>query len=254
MEMLSPTDILSRCADKYAACASYRDRGEVVTLIKMARGTSTERKPFSTHFINPDCFRFEYFIRTAEPDEKKGRYVIWSDRGKVGSHWSYNPSADNGESLGTRLAAATGVSGGSAHTIPSLLLPSEIKGGAFDRFDVEARSFDASGTPCYRLDGRSPHVDAPLSYWIDAESFLIRRIHQTVEFTLAIQDKLARDAEDSLRMFLAAHPERAREFPAVHLPRATEAFSTVCTTCYTPELDPSIAPEVFTDPLGPHGP
>lgn len=253
--MISPYEILRRTAETYGSCSSYRDVGEVVTRTTMSRGVSTESKPFSTHFITPHRFRFEFYTRTSEPDEKPDRLVIWSDRRVVGSRWSVRPEIDLGAKLGERLEAAAGISDGASHALPSLLLPFEFKVRLLEGFTVDACSLDEAERPCYKLVGTCSYWDLqPKSYWIDAESFLIRRIHEANEFTREVLDRIARESQMSRQRFIAAHPERAREIPPTPQLQAVEPFSTDCTTSYTPELDPSIPPEVFTDPLGPHGP
>jgi hypothetical protein len=100
------------------------------------------------------------------------------------------------------------VSGGSAHTVPSLLLPEEIGGRKLTGLvGIKlARQEQVNGVPCHHLIGRSrarspktqAQVDAevlrvtgrpaqnskrePTHLWIAVESFLLRRMESRVVF------------------------------------------------------------------------
>ncbi len=71
------------------------------------------------------------------------------------------------------LAEITGVSGGSAHTVPSLLLPGSVSGSAFGNMtDVTCMDdADIGTTRCHRLKGR--FANATLTLWIDAKTNLL---------------------------------------------------------------------------------
>ena len=86
------------------------------------------------------------------------------------------------ESLGLAVAGATGVSGGSAHNIPSLLLPKEVGGRKLTDVADTKRISDAmiNETPCYRI--RGTYADDPITIWIDQETHLVRRIDTQSEF------------------------------------------------------------------------
>ena len=70
-------------------------------------------------------------------------------------------------SLGNGIAGATGVSGGSAHTIPALLLPDQIGGRKLTAMTHLERLPDEAldGTLCFKLQGR--FGDRPTTLWLD---------------------------------------------------------------------------------------
>jgi len=128
-------EIMEEVRAAYASCASYRDRGNVRTDFLRPSGElymSTDR-PFLTVFQRPDRFRYEY-----RDDDTCRRYVVWREGVAVRSRWDMMRAEQREESLVLALAGATGVSGGSAHTVPSLLLPDEFEGNTVRQFvDVE---------------------------------------------------------------------------------------------------------------------
>src|SRR5437660_3207129 len=115
---MNPEQILAALAEVYAECGSYRDCGQVVTRFVHLDDNPprTVMQPFSTAFVRPHRFRFEY-------RDEYGRYIVWANGEAVQTWWDVSPGVEQQESLEMALAGATGVSGGSAHTIPALLMP-----------------------------------------------------------------------------------------------------------------------------------
>jgi hypothetical protein len=132
-------------ATTYAACESYRDSAEVTNFFSPQH---IAVKPFRTAFVRPDQFRFEY----DDPDPEKP-YIVWAKGDEVRTWWYVKPDVQNPSSLGLGIAGATGVSGGSAHTIPDQLLPDQIGGrSVVSLTDLTRLSDDAvDDTPCFKL-------------------------------------------------------------------------------------------------------
>src|SRR5262245_30622258 len=72
-EGLKAQDVLDRMAKAYAGCKSYRDSGVVKTVFIEATGNRTVEKPFTTAFVRPDRFRFEY---KEEAGGQERRYIV----------------------------------------------------------------------------------------------------------------------------------------------------------------------------------
>jgi hypothetical protein len=203
---MSPEQILSAQAEVYATCASYRDAGVVTTrFINTDGGGHTTTRPFETAFVRPDRFRFEYRSRHFEEDDWD-RCIVWAGGGDVRTWWDVTRGVESPESLGLALSGATGVSGGSAHTVPALLLPDLIRGRSLTQMvDVVSLGDDSLGdVTCYRLSGRfvRPPSDpalmeqvlgdfarqlervehSPVTVWVDRGTFLIRRIEEATRF------------------------------------------------------------------------
>lgn len=179
-DVLTAEQILDRMAKAYATCKSYHDSGVVKTIFIKTGGNLTVEKPFTTAFVRPDRFRFEY-------KEQKGggqeyRYIVWRKDKEVKTWWDVRPGIEKEESLGLALAGATGVSGSSAHTIPALLLPEEVGGRRLTDITKAQRIKDAKldKAECYCIEGELANDSTTL--WIDKTTFLVRRIDKQTTF------------------------------------------------------------------------
>jgi outer membrane lipoprotein-sorting protein len=177
-EGASAKEIIDRMAEVYAGCKSYRDSGLVKTLFVQKGGNRTVEKPFKTAFVRPGQFRFEY----DEKGNPKSRFIIWSKGKEIRTWWDVTPGVESPESLDLALAAATGVSSSSAHTIPQLLLPHKVSGRSIKDIEGAKRGEDGKleKVDCFRIDGK--FGDHPVTLWIEKTSFLVRRIDEQVNF------------------------------------------------------------------------
>ena len=62
----SAKQILDHVAKTYADCKSYRDSGVVKTVFVQQDGNRTEEKSFTTAFVRPDRYRFEFTDATGK--------------------------------------------------------------------------------------------------------------------------------------------------------------------------------------------
>jgi len=172
---LTAQQILEKMATTYATCNSYRDSG-VVTNFFNPRHIVV--KPFRTAFVRPDRFRFEYDDPTPEK-----RYVVWAKGNDVRTWWYIKPGAGRPPSLQNGIAGATGVSGGSAHTVPALLLPDRIGGRKLTAMtDLKRVPDETLGrTPCFKLEGR--FANAPMTLWLEKSTYLVLRIAEDTGLT-----------------------------------------------------------------------
>jgi hypothetical protein len=196
---MSPEQILAAMAEVYAECGSYRDRGQVVTRFIHDSNPFTTAQRFVTAFVRPDRFRFEY-------REEDRRYIVWTDGEVVRTWWDVGRRLDEPTSLGLALAGATGVSSGSAHTVPSLLMAPELGEWRLSYLEevISLGDVRLDDITCYRLQGWDPPSEAnpsadeeflrltgqpperevagPLTLWIDRGTFLLRRIEEQVQY------------------------------------------------------------------------
>ena len=113
--------LLRLVAERYAEARSYADLG-VVTIRFELGGTPYEiRRPFRTAFVRPDRFRFEFYEDAGVGPAQ--HYIVWQEGERVATYSLARRAATRQESLGSAIAGGTGISGGSAHAIPTLLLP-----------------------------------------------------------------------------------------------------------------------------------
>jgi hypothetical protein len=177
---LSATQILTRVEQVYAGCTSYSDTGVVTTVFHRDNGiTRTDEKPFKTAFVRPDRFRFEY--SETSTNGRKSQYVVWRNASEVKSRWTIRRGVKNEASLSIAIAGATGVSGGSAHTVPALLMPGEIEGLKLSDLSqvTRAQSQKWRDEDCFRIDGIQ--LEGVISLWVDRNTFLIRRLDERKE-------------------------------------------------------------------------
>jgi outer membrane lipoprotein-sorting protein len=175
---LTAQQILDKMAITYATCQSYRDSGVVTNDFgPHSAGEHFPRhidvKPFRTAFVRPDQFRFEYDDATLERP-----YIVWAKGSEVRTWWYIKPGVEKSSSLDLGIAGATGVSSGSAHTIPMLLLPDRLTGAKLSAMTDLTRLPDESldGTPCFKLQGKYGFGNQPRAVWFEKATFLLRRI------------------------------------------------------------------------------
>jgi hypothetical protein len=118
-------------------------------------GSDETRIGFETDFERPELFSFSF---TAESSASGGgraeRYSCRIDcnGALVRMEGDLPPDFDRPDSLGLAIASLTGVSFGSAHTIPRLLMPDLVEGRELFGF-----KFRAMGDPVL-IDGESHHA------------------------------------------------------------------------------------------------
>jgi hypothetical protein len=167
--------ILNLMAETYKHCTTYRDSGVLTTNNKTFR-TAT----FSTAFVRPDRFRFEYQM-VIPVIGRTQRNLVWREGQDVRS-WSDDESEiSNERSFESAIAGATGVSLGSAYEIPSLLLPDEIEGRRLTSMKSATRLDDAKlgEINCFRVRGELGK--SSITVWIDSKTLLIRKIEEAFD-------------------------------------------------------------------------
>ena len=202
-QTLSPEQILEKMVSVYASCNSYADEGEVRTIFIQNGARRTVVKPFSTAFVRPSNFRFEFEDR--RPDDNWIYYIVWRDATSIKSSWSIKPGIRTFESLSLALAGATGVSSSAAINVPSLLM-SDL--GDSHRIQTLSQlrltgEETIGGQTAFGIEGRDWRSNL-VTIWIDKESFLLLKIYETKKF---------------------------------------ESFETETTTTYRPHINANISPE-----------
>ncbi len=162
------TEVLERVAHAYAAASTYVDRGVVTDRFTTAQGGRTKTKPFETAFERPSRFRFEF-----RDDGKSARaFTIWTEGDRAFSRWFVTGNRiEQARNLSFAIAGATGVSSGSAYTVPSLLMPQELTGSkVLELADARVEGVELiDGHRCYRVTGKRIG-DSVRTLWIDVES------------------------------------------------------------------------------------
>jgi hypothetical protein len=123
---LDAKTLFNHVLDKYKICKSYKDEGIVITTSTDESKQPPQEISFKTFFVRPNYFRFYW-----EDGYGTGN-TVWFD-GK-NAHLYFLGKLDDPEHLSAAIAGATGVSSGSAHTIPRLLMPDQVAGHSLAEF------------------------------------------------------------------------------------------------------------------------
>ena len=176
--------LLEEVAARYTSMTSYSDCGAVHTqLIDNDRMFTTI---FSTLYKKPSLYRFEFERPHPYPPLQKiiTRHAVVFDgstaytRKQTGTD---APQSEFAENFSLAIAAATGVSSGSAHRIGRLLIPAIGGLSILDLVDLRL-SMDTvvDGTPCHSVAARYPKSATPdMEFVIENDTLLIRRIKTT---------------------------------------------------------------------------
>jgi outer membrane lipoprotein-sorting protein len=175
---LSAQQIVERMAKAYSDCKSYRDSGIVETLFVEAVGNRTVKKPFTTAFVRPDRFRFEYKETLGNQEM---RFIAWSNAKEVQTWWDVKPGIEKAQSLVLALGGAAGVSGNASLNIPQLLLPDKMGWRRLALTEPKrAEDGKLDKVECFRVEGK--YGGNPITVWMDKKSYLVRRIDEQAAF------------------------------------------------------------------------
>lgn len=180
-QSLSAQQIMDRTISVYANCNSYVDEGEVRTIFLARNRRRTVIKPFTTAFVRPSDFRFEY--KELRGEEVWSNYIIWKDAESVKTWWSIRPGVENPPNLSFAVAGATGVSSGSAVTVPALLMPEITSGNRIKTLsDLKLIGNEViNGRKAHKIEGTDFRKNN-VTLWVDSESMLIVKIFQKTIF------------------------------------------------------------------------
>lgn len=172
---LSADEVIARMVKVYETCQSYRDEGVVETEIMGVM----EKKPFSTYFVRPNLFRYE-FTHFAHPwgIGPKHRYVVWWDAKTIRSWWTVKPATQTHDSFGSAIAGPTGISGKSASRIPSLLVPGTHWGSGFKlvKGSILLGEESIDEILCYKIEFSHRSNELVSTVWIDKQRFVLLKI------------------------------------------------------------------------------
>ncbi len=177
----SPQQILDKMVSVYASCNNYADEGRVETIFFQNSGRSrTSVKPFSTAFVRPSRFRFEF---ENTDNNRSSHYVVWQEGASVKSWWTIKPETRSFENLAFALAGAVGVSFGAAINVPSMLMSS--LGGtnrmqSLSQLELKGEQQVGDQT-AYKVEGKDRRNNL-ITLWIDKERFLLLKIYETKTF------------------------------------------------------------------------
>ena len=174
---LTEREIIERMESVYANSHTYIDSG-AVKIIFSGSGNQAVEKSFNTAFIQPD--RFWYEFREKEPYGREQIFIIQLDGKNVQTYWNVQHDQKH-DSLDRGVTAATGVSQGSAITVPAVLPPDQMTWRRAIRFSQPKRIDDEifDNADRFRLQDLILNTIPVL---IDRKAFLLRKIYREQEF------------------------------------------------------------------------
>jgi outer membrane lipoprotein-sorting protein len=173
-DALSAREIIDKMVSVYGSCHSYSDKGESKDVM-LDSGRVTLR-PFSTAFVRPSQFRFEFEEKSQfyENSQFYSDYVVWQNGATVKNWWSGKPEVRSFETLALALAAAAGVS-----RLSSILVPSMIFGDLGDSRLIQnlaepvlVSSEKVGERSAYKIKGADWQGNE-MTIWVDKEKFLL---------------------------------------------------------------------------------
>lgn len=191
----SSLEVLAKAAEVYGNLKSYRDTGTAVTKFERTVAAHTVERRFTTAYMSSGQFRFEF----TEAGLHKGltQYVVWRQGEEVKSWWTVAPTVVQHASLDMAIAGATGVSGGTAYTIPSVLMKEAAWKGS--NWTSSASAYRISDgvereVPCFRIQRRvatqaarhggyeTPETQGTETYWVSKKDYLLLRLDSETDF------------------------------------------------------------------------
>ena len=178
---MSAKQILDKVASAYAKCKSYIDSGKSITESTMKNGSKdTFRIAFHTALRRGTFtikYRFAYRVNYFGTGYNKAT-VLWHDGQRTMISERGSVEFEKEESLGRATAGLTGLSSGTAHDIPALLMPKLIGGRKLTEVTTlkPPKQEKLGKHVCYCLEGL--YGDSKIVLWIEKNSFLILKIVQ----------------------------------------------------------------------------
>ncbi len=215
---LPPAEIMQKVQETYKSLSSYSAVGKTVSLIDISGvntsalpGTSDgikDSKEFKDAISKPQTMTHTFTIKLGRPDLYRIEWdqKVHSTFSNKGAVWSAGAGdfllmgENNYSKLNTRelaLATATGISGGAAHTMPSIFFDTQndlLK--SLTNFS-QLKDEKIENDDCYVVTG--DRAGQKLIFWISKENFLIRQRQHVLGSTSSLPE-LSDDAiKESLK-------------------------------------------------------
>ncbi len=252
------SEILDHVAMTYAKCSSYRDSGESTELGEVKLSPETRQTPFfkfSTAFVRPRQFRFEFNFETPGQVQSPGYNVVWQ-LGDSTSTWSKgNNKRQTYPNRTSALRHSLSESTLSAHVLPHLLNRRKSRSVLESHYGTTTYSgeHEFEGTACHRLE----HC-VPIDCWSGTERELVyieissHLIRKTGYEQVADAERMIDFFNARIETLEASNNDTAWEVntlktSVMNLRRGGAGFQTVSnrTTIYRPQLNCEIEREAF---------
>lgn len=182
---LSADEILARVNATYRSASTYSDEGVVV---RHGALDANETK-FRTAYDRKSGYEFSFTTRHPFPPlsflKTEHRLSREADGYYLDSSWyGIGSQRKNHGSMLNAVAAATGISAGSANTLASLFEPGEMAEwqSIVQRVGNQKRDPDATfeGTECWVISGVNPRDNSPIRLYFGKNDYLLRKLESSI--------------------------------------------------------------------------
>lgn len=171
---MNPNDIYAHFLEKYLACSSYIDAGQIMEYRAGENNPAALEMTFRTVFERPLKLKFEW-TKSKYPT-KNARYVLVSDGDQTWEHYSFHDEPQICQSLSSALGGAAGISKGEVRIIPALItnvLASRLHPKILQ--NLRLTQLESIGNhECYRVVASALKED-DTSLWFSTHDFSLRR-------------------------------------------------------------------------------
>jgi len=180
---ITPAEIFQKTEAAYASLPTYQSDGTATTDMDNGGMKMQTETSFSILLKKPNLYRISWAQKNMPMPGMSQSGTVWSDGTQpylyMGVMNAYSKII--GDQMA--LSAATGISGGTAHTVPSLFLPSvKAQSSMFSKLiNPQVEKTEKFGDDdCYVISGPS-RTSKSETFWISKTTYLIRKFSRSLE-------------------------------------------------------------------------
>lgn len=178
-----PSVIFKRVIVKYQSMETYSAEGTIISAIDRGSAKMNIKTSFSIKMKKPNLYLISWDQKNSMMPTYTQSGAVWNDGSRPYVYMGISKAYSKMSSDEMALAAATGISGGAAFTIPSLFLSVFKKQPEpFARL-VDPKltgSQKVEGEDCYVITGSST-ISKTETFWIAKKAYLIRKYSRSLE-------------------------------------------------------------------------
>ncbi len=235
-------EVLKKVAEKYKTIETYKAEGTVFTHADADGRKMVLKTSFTMLLKKPNLYLISWSQTGLIPQSG----AVWSDGTQPYLYIGVTNTYAKMDSDEMALAGATGISGGTAHTVPSLFLPVFTQPAELSRLkDPQIEKSElVEGDDCYVIGGASP-FSAKETFWISKANHLIRKYRRSLAGA-SIPDLTDEQLEEGVKALgqeaTAENMQRMRELmersrKVVSTMKMTGSVTEVHASASSPELN-----------------
>lgn len=184
--------IFDKVIAAYKNLNTYKSSGTATTDIDTEKGKLKISTSFNILLKKPNLYKITWTKKNSRLPNQDQSGVAWSDGTQPYLYFGQMSAYSKMDSDENTIGAATGVSGGVAYTIPSLILSAFSKLPApFERLQnpIIEQTQTINNEACYVISGSSI-ISQKETYWVSKSSHLILRYARSLQTPEAAQEKI----------------------------------------------------------------